>query len=567
MTTQETPVISPAAPAAPPRLSSVPRARHGLENRGLEAGAMPGFGYGRFGRMFPFSGALLPDACLRDIAKAMIKADEGKPLSVSEPVDENPAVPAGYTYFGQFVDHDLSFDPTPLKALSVDTAALEDFRTPALDLDCIYGRGPDDQPYMYEDGVHLRLGRPVHATNSSVATSRDVLRLFTPGEEFAPAILGDKRNDENRLVSQFQSLFIAFHNKVVDDPELLGEFDGSADDDTIRFRTAVKIVRWHYQWLVLHDFLPRLLSPTIVDEVLNPGGYPRLDNYEKDNARWAYIPVEFAGAAYRFGHTMVRPSYALNLEVGAGEEGRIPIFSRGPAAVDNLNGFGVPLPENWALDWSFFFDLDHSHAPPEFQGQLPQPSYRLDAQLVSALADLPEFRAAGDPLANLAYRNLVRGVLNLRLPSGEQVARALGIRPLSPTVLWGAGSRVLDLDKLDDEAREELEETAERRQVILRKWVHGGGAVLRGNTPLWYYVLREAEYYGTDRVAEGPTAGFGGQYLGPVGSRIVAETFVGLIWNDPTSYLRRWPAFEPSRIICPSGPFSLARLAAYVFGC
>jgi hypothetical protein len=566
MTVQETPIVSPAAPAAAPRLSSVPRARHGLENRGLEAGAMPGFGYGRFGRMFPFSGALLPDACLRDIATAMIKADEGTPLTESEPVDENPAVPSGYTYFGQFVDHDITFDPTPLKAQSVDTAALEDFRTPALDLDCIYGRGPDDQPYMYQDAVHLRLGRSVHAHNAQVATSRDVLRLFTPGEPLAPAILGDKRNDENRLVSQFQSLFIAFHNKVVDDPELLGEFEGSADDNTVRFRTAVKIVRWHYQWLVLNDFLPRVLSPTIMDEVLNPGGQPRLDHYAKDAAQWAYIPVEFAGAAYRFGHTMVRPSYALNLKAGTGSHERIPIFSRGKHPKDNLNGFGVPLPEGWAIDWSFFFELDHSHAPSKFRGQLPQPSYRMDAQLVSALADLPEFRAAGDPLANLAYRNLVRGVTNLRLPSGEQVARVLGITPLPPAILWGAGSRVLDADALDDEAREELDETIERRKVILDRWVDGGGSVLKGNTPLWYYILREAEYFGTDRVAEGPIAGFGGQYLGPVGSRIVAETFVGLVWNDPTSYLRRSPAFEPSKIICPTGRFSLARLAAYVFG-
>jgi hypothetical protein len=190
----------------------------------------------------------------------------------------------------------------------------------------------------------------------------------------------------------------------------------------------------------------------------------------------------------------------------------------------------------------------------------------MDAQLVSPLSALPEFVAAGEPFRNLAYRNLVRGVLNLRLPSGEQVARALRIQPLPAGILWDAGSNVLDESKLDEEDRQNLNDTRARRKVVLDNWINGGGGLLKGSTPLWYYVLREAEYYGSGRVAEGPTAGFGGQHLGPVGSRIVAETFVGLAWNDPASYLRRWPDFQPSKIICPSGPFSLARLTEYVFG-
>ena len=268
----------------------------------------------------------------------MVTDDPGKPIDVPDPTDENPTIPAGYTYFGQFIDHDITFDPTPLAARQVDVAALQDFRTPALDLDCVYGRGPDDQPFMYkEDGLQLREGVPLTPTGAPVATKNDVPRLKIDGQFTQPAILGDKRNDENRLVAQLHSVFIAFHNKVVNDPDLVAAGDGVLADGTSRFRGAVNIVRWHYQWLVLNDFLPKVLYPGVLHHILNPDGAPRLDHYEKPAATYAYIPVEFAGAAYRFGHSMVRPSYALNLNVGTGSNSpslgggpgqpRIPIFS------------------------------------------------------------------------------------------------------------------------------------------------------------------------------------------------------------------------------------------------
>src|SRR5215210_2915795 len=123
---------------------------HGLDTRGLEAGANPGLGYGRFGRMFNnlASASKLPRAALAHIAEAMIKEDAGKPITEAEGADENPAIPAGYTYFGQFIDHDITFDPTPLTESEIDLNALEDFRTPALDLDSMYGSGRDGQPYL-----------------------------------------------------------------------------------------------------------------------------------------------------------------------------------------------------------------------------------------------------------------------------------------------------------------------------------------------------------------------------------------------------------------------------------
>src|SRR6266700_1614667 len=132
---------------------------HGSNNRGLAAGAIPGVAFGRFGPMFEAAPApKLPPEGLQALANAMIKPDKGKPITEAEPVDENPTIPAGYTYFGQFIDHDITFDPTPLSAADIEPDALVDFRSPALDLDNLYGRGPDDQPYMY-DGLQLRVGR------------------------------------------------------------------------------------------------------------------------------------------------------------------------------------------------------------------------------------------------------------------------------------------------------------------------------------------------------------------------------------------------------------------------
>jgi hypothetical protein len=119
---------------------------------------MPGVAFGRFGPMFEAPKATkLPEAGLQALAGAMIRPDPGAPITGSEPTDENPTVPAGYTYFGQFIDHDITFDPTPLSDKDIDVSALVDFRSPALDLDSVYGRGPDDQPSMY-DGLKLRVG-------------------------------------------------------------------------------------------------------------------------------------------------------------------------------------------------------------------------------------------------------------------------------------------------------------------------------------------------------------------------------------------------------------------------
>ena len=328
----------------------------------------------------------------------------------------------------------------------------------------------------------------------------------------------------------------------------------------------------------------------MVTEVLNPGGTPRLQNYLKQEADFPYMPLEFAGAAYRLGHSMVRPSYSLNQVVTtrkgdpahgvpAGDETkeRVPTFSRAsnsPTAggTENLNGFPGTLAPFWGIDWSFFLDGVQQPANLRQVGgkpmQIPQPSYRLDAQIVEPLADLPEFFdkaiPPGSPASiagNLAFRNLKRGQL-LRLPSGQAVARKLGITPLADDIVWGTGSRIpLPADAAQDD-KDAFKTTDDKRRAFRAKWVDAPDAPLCGNAPLWYYVLREGEYYGASDENQKGVA-FGGQHLGPVGSRIVAETFVGLLWLDKASFLHSARGFQPLAAISGGGKLTLGRLVTY----
>ena len=389
---------------------------HGGSIRGQASGAA-GFALGRFGQMFGdlSERPVHSDAVLLDLADLMTgqwpvpaggsppDIDRGKPIrdipasggapaiSAADPGDENPAIPAGYTYFGQFVDHDMSFDPTPLHGRTVDVAAMEDFRSPGLDLDSVYGNGPANQAFLYTFGTdglaRLRVGDAIAAPGAVGAISRhDLLRLPADVNGRA-AVIGDKRNDENKIVAQLHSVFIALHNKLIGDVATLkrmgGEFD--AGDAGERFRRTVKAVRWHYQWVVLNDYVrDRICEPGIVSEVVNAGGVPRIGNYMSQKPEFPYIPVEFAVAAYRLGHSMVRPTYALNTVIGGpgsfGDE-RIPIFKPAAAPDAALNGFGQAIPAQWGIDWSFFLDgLPRAAAAAGFA--IPQPSYRIDATLV-----------------------------------------------------------------------------------------------------------------------------------------------------------------------------------------
>ena len=512
--------------------------------RGLESTAQSSIQTGKFGRLFRWlEPAQAPrggdeDKEVVDLMKALaglmvtsefrdnLENGDATPdasITKAEPADENPTIPAGYTYLGQFIDHDITFDPVSSLQQLNDPDALEDFRTPRLDLDCIYGRGPADQPYLY--------AKPGRAT-FILGADRGVHGMQRPDlhrTADGTALIGDKRNDENQIVAQVQALFLKFHNKVHD--QIASRFGPGQDDE--HFLEAQRIVRWCYQWIVLNDFLPRVCDKHVVKDIMPAPGRraPNLQFYAPHGGN-AYIPVEFSVAAYRFGHSMVRPSYALNDTARSTAQfdfdgrkvpfGRIPIFvAHAEKSTDAMNGFGElapQLPPAWGIDWSFFFGKLGKAKPGA--PQIPQPSYRIDASLVDPLGALPEFAAAGvpSPFASLAFRNLLRGV-RMSLPSGQRVAQMMGVKNLlSDEQLWSVRNEEEDLQPWPEGA-------AFFRAN--RKW-------LEGAAPLWYYILKEAEVMNH------------GHHLAEVGSRIVAETLIGLAWFDHFSYLFQMPRWTPA---------------------
>ncbi|MGZ2454802.1 hypothetical protein ACVIRO_007619 [Rhizobium ruizarguesonis] len=539
-----------------------PFSPHGMGLRGADVTRRSSLFEGRFGRIFrELAPAHHTKEQLLALGAAMTADPEvtdetpPRPKAAAETVEhiqddeENAGVDAGYTYLGQFIDHDITFDPASMLMQQNDPDSLVDFRTPRLDLDSVYGRGPADQPYMYIDGK-FRLGRALFELDKP-SPSRDLPRFDDPENPQSPAraLIGDKRNDENVIVSQLHGVFLQFHNRLVDE---LGPKGASFDE-------IQRLVRWHYQFVVLNDFLPRICGRELMDEILPhrlekanaAAKKPKLQFFHWRND--PYMPLEFAVAAYRFGHSMVRPIYRLNTVLDGGDDplsatpdekvrgldGRFFVFAG--VASRGLNGFGR-FPEQWAIDWSLFFDIGGSGT--KGGKERAQPAYKIDTSLVNPLGFLPEFSntvAPNPPLtldqlqavpkdpvndpANLAARNLLRG-LALKMPSGQAVARAMGIPVIKDKDLR-IGKAIVD----------ELKEAPSILSI---------SPDFADNAPLWYYVLAEAQHEWLKRATKkGGKGDLEPVHLGPVGGRLVAETLVGLVYGDGHSFLVQDPNWEP----------------------
>jgi hypothetical protein len=468
---------------------------------------------GRFERLFS-PGDLPPaqfeDAELEKLATAMTADLEDRPTPEGQvDAEENSGILAGYTYLGQFIDHDITFDPTSqLRHLVTDLGDLVNFRTPRLDLDNLYGRGPGDEPFLYDvDGMHLLLGEPLSG-NQHDPRARDLQR--GPDRR---ALIGDPRNDENRIVSQLQATMIRFHNRMVDVLR-------ATDLDEVRNQ-----VRWHYQWVVINDFLPTIINRPTVEKVfphLAAGTSAGQDKPEvtlgplvgEAATHRFFMPVEFSVAAYRFGHSMIRPIYRFNESIS-----RRPIFGTVDDDAADLGGMRK-LPDDWAIDWQFFFDIGDSavenKSPYDRIARDPQHAYKIDTSVVGALGALPQ-SVASNP-SSLALRNLIRG-RDFGLPSGQAVAAKLGESPVD--VVIGKAT--------DEDPRTPIAEIS---------------AAFSDEAPLWAYVLSEAQVTawqdsGADKKNDVPIR------LGPVGGRIVAEVFAAMLLADPTSFINASPDFSP----------------------
>jgi len=449
-------------------------------------------------------------AALNALATKMIaKRDPADPKDGPDP--EESGIPAAYTYLGQFIDHDLTFDPASSLQRQNDPEALVDFRTPRFDLDNVYGRGPDDQPYMYADGRTFNLGDPLHGAAAN-PRARDLPRSeLREGarKTKARAIIGDPRNDENTIVSQLQGLFHRFHNKV------------ALDHPKWDFVQVQREVRFHYQWMLINDFLPKVISPKVLDHVLphlkkktnivkDP---PCLELYHPKED--LFMPLEFSAAAYRFGHSMVRPGYRLNENVGP-----LPIVDFNPKK-PSLTGFR-PIPNNHAIDWYLFADLEPRDPDNIRRTQL---AYKIDTSLVDPLGSLPTSIAVNPK--GLAQRNLERG-WRMRLPSAQNVARAMGLKPLADKdILIGKFTG----------------EPADTKSLIP---ITSISSAFADNCPLWTYVLAETIETAVALKTSQGVKKIKTRKLGPVGGRIVAETFVGILLGDSSSYLSQNPLWVPS---------------------
>jgi hypothetical protein len=441
----------------------------------------------KFGRMFDERQEMM--ACLTEL---------GLKMGGGAVQDSNN--PSGYTYLGQFIAHEITFDKT--KGLPATAAQPDNFRSPQLDLDSLYGND-DDRGRLVQAGnpALLKIGK----------TSPDAMLLALDNDLFrnpdtGVAEIADERNDENLVVAQVHVALISFHNKIV---KCLIKANTPESE---LFESARAEVVKHFQWIVLHDYLATLLDPDVLHNVLEEG--PQF--FKPDKAE-LFMPLEFSTAAFRFGHSMVRNEYQWNYFHSAELFGPIGInvlfdltnFSGHIKPVEkDKHALGPALPSRWVIDWRRFFDFDVIRVADQPKYRKPNPinfarriDTTIDMKLEATGTAFPHDSFTG-PQRSIAVRNLLRGY-SLQLPTGEEVADWIG----PAAVLTQA-----------DIARG-FEEIFSSRP-------------LKGKTPLWYYILREADVCHS------------GDRLGPIGSRIVAETIVTLIKNSKYSVLNE-PAWRP----------------------
>ena len=387
---------------------------------------------------------------------------------------ELSTIDSGYTYFGQFVDHDLTLDVDSSMKGPQDARKLTNYRSPNMDLDSIYGDGPAISPFMY-DAEQLKL---------IVGSSGNEFDL--PRTPAGVAIIGDPRNDENLFVAQFHMSMLRFHNAIAD--QLRQQNSQLSIPDL--FQRVQMEVRRHYQWVIVHDFLRTIVGSEVINDILDNG----LKFFSTKKFRTFFMPVEFSVAAYRFGHSMVRNNYH---------------FNRNFPNASFANAFGFTktnVPTIWIIDWSSFFSEQDRIAANKAR--------KIDSRVAFSMGRLP--LAPGAPpnsfFTVLSARNLIRGMA-LQLPSGQSIAKSMKVKPLTNDQI------------LSSPYANPTPEQGAHHQEIINTLQSENGLLLK-QTPLWYYILKEAEILHE------------GNQLGPVGGRIVAEVFLRMLADSKDSILK-----------------------------
>lgn len=488
----------------------------------------PSVGF-RFGRMLHEGSPFRPTEASLNQLGAVMTAVEERP--------DGP-IPAGFTYFGQFIDHDLTKDSTsnrPENAPEIDDNLdkLKQDRSPTLDLDSLYGKpGGADVALMQSDGKRMALGTTTSAQGVPAMANMDVPRVN------GVATIGDPRNDENLIVQQLHVAFLKFHNKTVD----ALEGDDPTQSAAAIFASARDLVTRHYQWVILEDFVRRIIHPDTFRSVFAVSSLAGADTvtlnpiiFKVSAAQIPPMPLEFSGAAYRIGHSMVRDDYGWNRLFGPGTGFNLFfIFTQlmGSVGSPGLETF----PSNWIADWRRMFDFSGVKGLPKInRTQVPlNMAKRLDIQIAAALGNLPKGNG------NLAARNLIRGS-KYGLRSGQETADLIRSKGDNSAVTLTPNEILAGLDSAS-------------HNTVLAFDFHL-------KTPLWFYILKEAQ-------------NIGGETLGPVGSRIVAESFLAFARTSKTSIFTAKndtehtvfnPAKSPLRTVQGNEPLnSLAHILAFV---
>jgi len=421
-----------------------------------------------FGKLFTGAGAQIGQDELNDLQ--VLLTDRGGDD------DASAETPAGFTFLGQFIDHDITLSALmsgvdDLRAIT-PIESFRNLRSPQLDLDSVFGLGPEERKskVLYRPDLTLKTGADTGGGAWDLPRTEDQV-----------AIIGDPRNDENKIVAQIHAGFIHAYNRMY--------AEETASSQTERYARARLRLYTTYQYILLNDYLARFVDPAIMQAML-ANGARRFAAMMQANGDKIVMPMEFAVAAFRFGHSQVRPGYLMN--IGPDGPNGARLFSDDGR---DLNG-GTQIDASLRLDDELFF----SDTLP-VQGPFNM-ARKIDAKLALPLFSLepPSIPSTegghphpiGTPAnpRSLGHRNLLRS-RQLNLLDGFQAANALGIQPLT------VGQLGLD-----------------------------GFRQLNQSPPLWYYILKEAEVVG------------GGERLGPVGSHILCETFIGLMEHATNSFFR-----------------------------
>ena len=451
-----------------------------------------------FGRLGPRNEVTGSGFVPERVIKAFGKALDG----MRDTKDQTSSVEAGMTFFGQFIDHDVTLDATSAIGTRIDPQTIRNVRTPALELDNVYGDGPEATPHLYSKA---------HKGYLLFGSRDNPLDLARNCDE--TALIGDPRNDENQIVSQIQGAFIALHNILLSKVEAESghnlmdcAFEGVRSHvqstlmapDEMPFEAARRLVRLHYQYLVLHDFLPAFVDKKVLEGVLK--AFLRGTPPKPFKAMSPLVPVEFSVAAFRFGHATVQNEYTFKKGF------RLGLFDAG------FLGSGKRDPKH-NIEFRHIFDFGDGTA---FDKARP-----ISRKLAASIFDLPfvtdpirfdNVEISLEDAKKLPHRNVFRDRFALLVASGQQMARLMNVPELR--------------------APSEL-----RKQGITK-------------TPLWYYCLQEAEKHGGK--------------LGPVGGTIVTGVLIRMLMHDSEPILNN-PGFEPLPELFGGGKrFTLGRLLKFI---